>query len=125
MPADAFAGTSWAARFDALDDPVSVLRAVRDTRGAIVDLEIAYANPAWHRTLGSRAGIDLTGRRLIAHMPSAAARLELYRMVIDTGVPARLVVEDAAGGRRYDVTYRRHGDGLIAVNRDITGEPRT
>jgi len=76
------------AAFDAMLDAVGIHRAVRDSSGAVVDLEIEYLNPA-AVTIGSRA--DLIGRRMSEIWPDNPMLMSYVR-VVETGEP--FVLED-------------------------------
>jgi PAS domain-containing protein len=77
------------ASMDLLPDPISVWWAVRDERGAVVDFETGYANPAMLALFGVSAEAA-PGRRLLEESPDyrdEAAFRSAFR-VVETGVPA-------------------------------------
>jgi hypothetical protein len=59
------------ATFDLVPDPISVLWAIRDETGSVIDFETGYVNPAMARLFG--IGLEETfGRRLVQESPAYA-----------------------------------------------------
>lgn len=108
----------------ALGDLVLVLQAIRDETGSIVDEEIAYANPAWQRAFLGPGADDPTGRRLLEAAPSLAARLEMYKRVITTGIGEQAVVELDGHPGWFETRAVRLGDGVVVLVRDVTEQRR-
>jgi signal transduction histidine kinase len=96
------------AAFDLVPDPVGVLWAIRDDKGAIADFETGYSNPAMARMIGVPTEASI-GRRLLAEAPEFRDDETFVRMrsVLETGRPE--VVEVTAGP----------GDGPIGRVRGI------
>jgi hypothetical protein len=88
------------ASMELLADPVSVLWAVRDTAGSVIDFEVAYANAAIARLFGVSSKHSV-GRRLVQETPAYAREPVFDRMrgVVETGVPVLVesVVESRPG----------------------------
>lgn len=104
-------------------DGFSILKAVRDTSGGVVDFEWDYANPAACELAG---GGELVGRRMLDVAPGHASHPELMaryvRLLAENGAD---VVEFSYEGGAVDGWYRNScvaiGHDRIAVNsRDIT-----
>lgn len=115
------------ALLDALQDPMVVLRAVRDERNEVVDFVYAEAN----QTACDFEGVphdELVGMRLLDQHPAASAdgRVDLYARIIESGEP--LAIDDWAypqelpgdEPRYYDLRATRFGDGVVQELRDVT-----
>ncbi len=112
---------------DSLTDPIVVLRAVRDERGAIVDFSYVDANEAACRD-NRRAHDDLIGQRLLALYPNhgPTGLFAQYANVVETG--QALVLNDQAydhefyvGEDRYfDIRCAPVDDGVTLTWRDVT-----
>jgi PAS domain-containing protein len=76
--------------FDQFPDGLSVLTAVRDDEGTIVDFLAVYANAALERISGMRIE-EIVDHRLLDFVPAFrdAGPFEAYRDVVETGVPGR------------------------------------
>ncbi len=111
---------------DASPDASLLGQAVRDASGAIVDIRWVYANSAVQTVLLGHAttSIELIGRTMRETFPEsiAAGRLEIYRAVIETGVPwlddVHYTRGDVSHGLR--VSAVRVGDGLHLAAADLT-----
>jgi signal transduction histidine kinase len=111
---------------DSLVDPLVLLKAVRNDRGAIVDFRYTAAN----RAACAYTGIDhehLVGASLLELLPGhvATGLFGRYVRVLETGVP--LVLDDHAylselhgEERRFDIRAARIDDGLVYTWRDVT-----
>ncbi len=89
-------------------DGFTILRAVRDGTGTIVDFEWTYANEASSRLLKRPVG-DLVGHRLLEVLPGNKACVELfarYVRVVETGEP-------------HDVELRYDDDGITGWFRNL------
>ena len=108
---------------------VSILSAIRDASGRIVDFRLDYSNPA----IGAISGVprdEQMGRTLLELFPAHRENglLEAYVRVVETGVPfesdAILYVDpDAAGGplgQALEHRAARMGDGYVLSVLDIT-----
>lgn len=126
------------AMIDSMIDPFTVLKAVRDAEGAIVDLAVADANTAACQAYGNAHG-DVIGRPLLDLLSPAgedamgdtdasAARAlidELARLVEH---PGPFIRDDWAypgrtgqgTGRHFDVRAVPFDDGLALTWRDVT-----
>ena len=105
-------------------DAFTILDAVRDAAGRIVDFAWVYANPAAHRLLQAAPG-ELVGQRLLVRLPGNRTGSDLfdsYVQVVETGVPhdqeLRYEADGIAGWFRN--TAVRLGDGVAVCFRDIT-----
>ncbi|WP_239493165.1 ATP-binding protein [Luteitalea sp. TBR-22] len=116
------------ARFRAAQDaslqPFTVLEAVRDQAGAIVDFRWLYANAAAERALHASL-TELTGRRLLDVVPGNRDTLfPLYCSVVTTRQPHDTTLHYRADG--IDGWYRNIavplGDGVAVAFLDITAE---
>ena len=74
--------------FDQFPDGLSVLTAVRDDDGTIVDFLAIYANPALERISGMRIA-DIVDHRLLDFVPAFrdGGPFDAYRDVVETGAP--------------------------------------
>jgi PAS domain S-box-containing protein len=109
-------------------DGFTILRAVRDADGAIVDFHWDYVNPAAARLLRRRPE-DLVGRSLVERLPGNGRDSELFRRyarVVDTGEPHDIELRYAADG--IDGWFRNMavslGDGVAISFADITEQKR-
>ena len=100
--------------FDQFPDGLSVLTAVRDDDGTIVDFLAIYANPALERISGMRIA-EIVDHRLLDFVPAFrdGGPFEAYRAVVETGAPwqQEVAFDGIVGGSRA-------GRGL----RDARGE---
>jgi two-component system, cell cycle sensor histidine kinase and response regulator CckA len=114
---------------DAMLDGVSILSAVRDDSGRIVDFRIDYANAAIG-VISRVAAEEQVGHTLLELFPAHRANglLEAFIRVADTGVPFtsadfRYADPKAEGGpldQILDQRVARLGDGCILSVRDVT-----
>jgi signal transduction histidine kinase len=121
------------ASMDLLSDPIGVWWAVRDARGAVVDFETGYSNPAMSALFGVSAE-ESVGRRLLEESPEyrdeAAFRSACW--VVETGVPAVMetVVDRAAPIGRLSGSFIHRAvpfgpDGVMNLLNDITDQRRS
>lgn len=118
---------------DTMLEGVTMLSAIRDVDGRIVDFRIDYANSAIGAISGT-AGSLQTGRTLLELFPAHRTNglFEAYVHVVETGVPFesgafRYVDPDAAGGPLDQVLEHRAarlGDGYLLSVRDVTERHR-
>ncbi len=108
--------------FDSTNDLISIVHPVRDERGAIVDLDVAWANATWRSWFGW-TGRDPGTPRLLEIAPWLARMLPTYERVTATGQVERDDVQ-LPDGRWLDVEYVAFGDGLLVVSRDVTERNR-
>ena len=80
--------------FDLFPDGLSVLTAVRDDEGTIVDFLAIYANAALARVSGMRID-EIVDHRLLDFVPAFrdAGPFEAYREVVETGAPWQMEIE--------------------------------
>lgn len=110
-------------------DGFTILRAVRDESGRIVDFEWDYANPRAAELL-KRPTDALVGARLLDLLPGNEATSDLfarYVHVTETGVPHDYELNYAADGIRgwfRNMTVKL-GDGVAVSFSDITERKRT
>ena len=110
-------------------DAFTILDAVRDERGAIVDFRWVYVNPKAGQIL-RRSPEELTGQRLLAVLPGNKTNSDLfdrYVHVVETGEPNDYEVCYQAEG--IDGWFRnmtvKLGDGIAIYFNDITERKRT
>ena len=102
----------------------TILRAVRDAQGAIVDFEWEYVNRAAARIL-KRPVEQLVGARLLTELPGnrgASPLFDTYTEVVDTGVARTLQLtydEDGIRGTFLNATSKL-GDGVAVWFMDLT-----
>ncbi|MGE5131318.1 MAG: PAS domain-containing protein [Gemmatimonadota bacterium] len=112
--------------FDVLVDAFGVLSAARDSRGAIVDLRVEYANPAACE-LFRRRPEDLLGQRLLGMLPSLVPLGVFGKLVhtIETGEPVihrePWFQEDALTGA-FEIRGAKLGDGIAVTLLDVTAK---
>ena len=113
--------------FDLFPDGLSVLTAVRDDDGTIVDFLAIYANPALERISGMRID-EIVDHRLLDFVPAFrdGGPFEAYREVVETGTPWQMEVEfdGLVGGARlsgvFEMRAVKLGDGILVTYRDMT-----
>ncbi|MFO0927837.1 MAG: PAS domain S-box protein [Gemmataceae bacterium] len=105
-------------------DGFTILRAVRDAGGRVVDFEWEYVNPAAAAIL-HRPADELVGRRLLEVLPGNQQSSELfdrYVQVVETGRPHDLELRYASEG--IDGWFRnmtvKLGDGVAVSFADVT-----
>ena len=110
-------------------DGFTILNAVRDKDGAIVDFEWEYANPTALHLLHSE-GETLVGKRLLQRLPGNAGPSDLFRhyvRVVETGQPHDLefLYEGEAIRGWFRNMAVKLGDGVAVSFTDITDRKRT
>jgi PAS domain S-box-containing protein len=113
--------------FDLFPDGLSVLTAVRDDEGTIVDFLAIYANAALARISGMRID-EIVDHRLLDFVPAFrdAGPFEAYREVVETGAPWQMEIEfdGLVGGARvsgvFEMRAVKLGDGILVTYRDMT-----
>jgi PAS domain S-box-containing protein len=113
--------------FDQFPDGLSVLTAVRDDEGKVVDFLAVYANAALERISGMRIE-EIVDHRLLDFVPAFrdAGPFEAYRDVVETGVPWQMEVEfdGLVGGARitgvFEMRAVKLADGILVTYRDMT-----
>ena len=113
--------------FDLFPDGLSVLTAVRDDEGRIVDFLAIYANAALARVSGMRID-EIVDHRLLDFVPAFrdAGPFDAYRNVVETGAPWEQEVEfdGIVGGERisgvFEMRAVKLGDGILVTYRDMT-----
>jgi PAS domain S-box-containing protein len=109
-------------------DAFTILRSVRDERGAIVDFEWEYVNPAAAGILRHRVE-ELVGRRLLEVLPGnrAIGPFDAYVRVVETGQSHDIELSCRAEG--IDGWFRnmtvKLNDGVAVSFSDITARKRT
>lgn len=108
-------------------DAFTILRSVRDDRGAIVDFEWEYVNPIAAQVL--RSSVEgLVGQRLLQLLPGnkPSGLFDSYVKVVGTGVSHDIEIRYKAEG--IDGWFRnmavRLGDGVAISFHDISGRKR-
>ena len=114
---------------DAMLDGVSILSAVHDGDGRIVDFRVDYTNAAM-AAISNVAAVDQIGRTLLRLFPAHRTNglFEAYVQVVETGLPFapahfRYADPGAQGGpldKSLDQRVARLGDGIILSVRDVT-----
>jgi PAS domain S-box-containing protein len=113
--------------FDQFPDGLSVLTAVRDDDGAIVDFHAIYANAALERVSGMRIA-DIVGHRLLQFVPAFRdlGLFEAYCRVVETGRPweQKVPFDGVVGGTHivgsFEMRAMKLGDGILVTYRDLT-----
>jgi PAS domain S-box-containing protein len=113
--------------FDQFPDGLSVLTAVRDDDGTIVDFLAVYANAALERISGMRID-EIVDHRLLDFVPAFrdAGPFEAYRDVVETGTPWQMEVEfdGLVGGARiagvFEMRAVKLADGILVTYRDMS-----
>ncbi len=119
--------TDLKAALDASLDAFTVLRALRDAHGRVVDFEWTYVNTAAAAILGWPVH-DLLGARLLERQPEHRRNglFERYVQVLETGVPHDVDVRYRGEG--IDGWFRnmtvRVADGVAIAFRDVTAQKR-
>ena len=117
------------AAIDAMPEPFTVLQAVRDAEGTIVDFVYLFTNRAARELNGLPSGVDLLGRRVLdLHRGLRDAGLiDHYARVVETGEPLALNLfhydETGRGDPlrgTFDITASKVGDGIACTWRDMT-----
>lgn len=112
---------------ETLLDPFVIMRAERDSSGAIVDFVYQFANEAAGGA-GRLDHLQMVGRRVLEIRPQLrGSRLfELYVQTIETGEPLVLDefdfldTRDGPEERFFDVRGRKVDDGIALTWRDVT-----
>jgi PAS domain S-box-containing protein len=112
--------------FDEFPDGLSILRALRDDSGAIVDFVAIYANAALERMSGMRVA-EIVDHRLLEFVPAfREGPFSAYCEVVATGVPWEMEVafDGAVGAGHvrgiFEMRAVRLGDGILVTYRDVT-----
>jgi PAS domain S-box-containing protein len=112
--------------FDEFPDGLSILRALRDDSGEIVDFVAIYANAALERMSGMRVD-EIVDHRLLEFVPAfREGPFSAYCEVVATGVPWEMEVafDGAVGAGRitgiFEMRAVRLGDGILVTYRDVT-----
>ena len=118
---------------DTMLEGVSILSAMRDDGGRIVDFRLEYSNPAIGR-ISRVAAREQVGRTLLDLFPAHRTNglFDAYVNVVETGVPFesgsfRYLDPSAAGGPLDQVLEHRAarlGDGYVLSVRDISEHHR-
>jgi PAS domain S-box-containing protein len=118
-------------RFRAAQDssivPFTILAAVRDGAGSIVDFAWMYVNPAASAVLRRPAG-DLMGRRLLEVLPGNRGLLfDSYVRVVESGEPMRQEIPYAADGIEgaFLNVCSRLDDGVAVWFLDVSEQRRS
>jgi len=102
---------------------VTVMSAVRDAEGTIVDFRFEYLNPAARRMLGD-GEIDVVGHTSLELFPSIVelGMFDGFRRVVETGEPrvAERWFEERKVRGWFEATSTRFGDGYLTVTRNIS-----
>jgi PAS domain S-box-containing protein len=106
----------------------TLLRAVRDERGRIVDFTWQYLNEKAERLLG-RTTDELAGRRLLATLPptlDSPSVLEFLERVVEGGESSDLELPVARAAERlwFHHSAAKCGDGIVVWSADITERKR-
>src|SRR4051812_25478461 len=113
-PTDIDVGEQLAELFEAVDESLFRMGALRDAGGRIVDFEYEYCNRTALALLGVRRE-DLLGRRLLELFPSHRENglFDAYVQVVETGEPLRYEFSFDEGGVTgdFEVAVSSAGDG--------------
>jgi PAS domain S-box-containing protein len=113
--------------FDQFPDGLSVLTAVRDDDGTIVDFLATYANPALERISGMPIA-DIVDHRLLDFVPAFRDEgpFDAYRQVVATGAPwqQEVAFDGIVGGSHlagvFEMRAVKLGDGILVTYRDMS-----
>jgi PAS domain S-box-containing protein len=113
--------------FDQFPDGLSVLTAVRDDDGAIVDFLAIYANAALER-ISAMAIADIVDHRLLDFVPAFRdiGPFDAYRTVVETGAPweQEVAFDGVVGATHIAGVFEMRavglGDGILVTYRDMT-----
>jgi hypothetical protein len=108
--------------FDEFPDGLSILRALRDESGTIVDFVATYANAALERISGMRID-EIVDHRLLEFVPAFrdGGPFDAYCEVVATGVPWEMEIafDGAVGGGYirgvFEMRAVRLGDGILVT----------
>ncbi|WP_309889005.1 ATP-binding protein [Archangium sp.] len=104
-------------------DGCTVMRAVRDGAGVLVDFEWVFANAPAERLLMSRSGGKVLGRRMLELFPETVHRgqFPLFRQVLETGQPCvlELTLPDVEE-LWLRLSVSRFQDGVLVRLQDIS-----
>jgi signal transduction histidine kinase/ActR/RegA family two-component response regulator len=104
-------------------DGCTVMRAVRDGAGVLVDFEWVFANAPAERLLMSRSGGKVLGRRILELFPETVHRgqFPLFRQVLETGQPCvlELTLPDVEE-LWLRLSVSRFQDGVLVRLQDIS-----
>jgi PAS domain S-box-containing protein len=104
-------------------DGITVLSAVRDADGRVVDFECELVNPQAEKLLGTTAE-DLVGQRVGRLMPEQEEKglVDGYRRVVETGEPFETEVRYDVNGEEvwFQVMAVSVDDGVAVTFRDIS-----
>jgi PAS domain S-box-containing protein len=106
--------------FNTVRHAITVLTAVRDARGQIIDFAFLLSNGVADRHMG----VATAGRTLRTVLPGYAdeANFRLMVQVVETGQPTDAVQHFAHGAHplHLHTQYNKLGDGVVLVHEDIT-----
>ena len=109
--------------FETIDEGFTIMEAVRDEAGRVVDVIYRQANQAWARLFGHEIELGRRASELFAY-PADAPWIETWNQVLETGEPIREEQHVVSTDRWYNVRFSRIGDPgsnlIAAVFDDIT-----
>jgi PAS domain S-box-containing protein len=114
-------------------DPLTILSAIRDSAGQVVDFRYEYVNAA-HGEQALLSAESLVGHRLLELHPEVEANglFDAYRKVVETGerlIWDAFLYQDTSGDRPIqrvlDVRAAKLDDGVLITWRNVTDRLRT
>ncbi len=105
--------------FKTVPNGIFVLKAIRDPKKEIVDLEFTAANPAAEKALAhSRMGILGASAKVV--FPNYREYFKIYKQVIETGRSYNYEYYNEHIGKWNHVVVVKLMDGVISIDTDIT-----
>ena len=113
--------------FETIDEGFTIMEAVRDDAGRVVDVIYRQANQAWARLFGFEVELGRKASEVFSY-PATAPWIETWNQVLETGEPVREEQYVVSTDRWYNVRFSRIGsagsDLIAAVFDDITEQKR-
>lgn len=109
---------------DSTPSSINAKRAIRNTKGEIIDFEYIAANAALEKELGVSKGF-LIGKTLHTVFPELGEEhYKFYKQVVETGQPYHYEFYDDKTDKWFDIALVKMQDGLVTVSTDITDKKK-
>jgi two-component system, chemotaxis family, CheB/CheR fusion protein len=111
--------------FNSNPNGIAAKRAIRDPEtNQIVDFQFLTVNNTYESYFNVRLD-DIVGRRLTEVRPDVQPdHLEIYRRVVETGIPQQLTYHFAPEDRWFETIVVKMLDGIVTTHSDITEKKR-